>query len=57
LLKPSIKFIDLNINYLKSKDGENGKFVQREFEYSSLNNKKFLSVAAIRSFINNEFKK
>ena len=57
LLKPSIKFIDQNISYLKSKDGEKGKMVPREFEYSSANNKKFLKVSEIKNFIRNEFKK
>ena len=56
LLKPSIKFIDQNISYLKSKDGEKGKMVPREFEYSSANNKKFLKVSEIKNFIRNEFK-
>ena len=57
LLRPSIKFIDQNISYLKSKDNEKGKIVPRDFEYSSSKNKKFLSVATLKNFINNEFKK
>ena len=57
LLKPSIKFIDQNISYLISKDKEMGKIVQREFEYSSAKNKKFLKVSEIKNFIKNEFKK
>ncbi len=57
LLKPSIKFIDQNISYLISKDKEMGKKVEREFEYSSAKNKKFLKVSEIKNFIKNEFKK
>lgn len=57
LLKPSIKFIDQNISYLKSKDNEKGKMVPKEFEYSSSNNKSFLTLLEIKNFINNEFNK
>jgi len=57
ILKPSIQFIDQNITYLKSKDGEKGKFVENNFEYSSSNSKTFLSESDIKSFINNEFTK
>lgn len=57
LLKPSIKFIDQNISYLKSKDNEKGKMVPKEFEYSSSKNKKFLTISEIKNFISNEFKK
>tara|TARA_B100000795_G_C22799957_1_gene441301 strand:+ start:1172 stop:2212 length:1041 start_codon:yes stop_codon:yes gene_type:complete len=57
LLKPSIKFIDQNISYLKSKDNEEGKMVPRDFEYTSSNNKNFLTIKLLKNFIKNEFKK
>ena len=57
LLKPSIKFIDQNISYLKSKDKEEGKMVPRDFEYTSSNNKNFLTIKLLKNFIKNEFKK
>ena len=56
LLKPSIKFIDQTINYLVNIDKEKGKLVSKDFEYSSSNNKKFLSLAQIKNYIDNEFK-
>ena len=54
-LKPSIKFIDQKINYLVNKDKEKGKYVSSNFEYSSSNNKKFLTVDQIKKYIKNEF--
>ena len=57
VLKPSIRFTDKHVNYLKSKEGEKGKFVEKDFEYSSSNNTKNLSVSDLRKFINNELNK
>jgi UDP-N-acetylglucosamine 4,6-dehydratase len=56
LLKPSIKFIDQNVNYLISKNKEKGKNVKDNFEYSSSNNLKFLNISEIKKYIDNEFK-
>ncbi len=57
LIKPTIKFVDKKINYKISKDGEKGKPVKKNFEYSSSNNKKFLSISELKNFIKNEFNK
>jgi UDP-N-acetylglucosamine 4,6-dehydratase len=56
LLKPSIKFIDQNVNYLINKNKEKGKNVKDNFEYSSSNNLKFLNISEIKKYIDNEFK-
>lgn len=55
VIKPSIRFVDKEINYQISKDGEKGKLVEKDFEYSSSNNKKFLSIKELKSFIKNEY--
>ena len=57
LVKPTIRFVDKKINYQISKEGEKGKLVEKNFEYSSSNNKKFLSVKELKNFIKNEFYK
>ena len=57
LIKPSIRFVDKKINYQISKDGEKGKMVVKDFEYSSSNNKKFLSIKELKKFIKNDFYK
>ena len=57
LIKPTIRFVDKKINYQISKEGEKGKLVEKNFEYSSSNNKKFLSIKELKKFINNEFNK
>ncbi len=57
VVKPSIQFVEKNVNYLKSKEGEKGKFVAKDFEYSSSNNKKFLSVNNLKKFLKNELNK
>ena len=56
LVKPSIKFVDQKINYFFSKNKEKGKIVKKDFEYSSSNNFKFLTVMEIKKYIKNEFK-
>ena len=45
------------MNYLKNKEGEKSKFVEKDFEYSSSNNTKFLSVDDLKKFIKNELNK
>ena len=57
LIKPSIRFVDKKINYQISKDGEKGKMVVKDFEYSSSNNKKFLSIKELKKFIKNDIYK
>ena len=51
VIKPSIKFIDKDIDYRKNKIGEIGKFVKRDFEYSSSNNKNFLSFEKLKKLV------
>tara|TARA_Y100000816_G_C25656395_1_gene348697 strand:- start:192 stop:533 length:342 start_codon:yes stop_codon:yes gene_type:complete len=48
LIKPSIKFFDGNIDYSVSKSGEKGKFVNKNFEYTSEKNTNFLTLKDIR---------
>lgn len=43
VIKPSIRIIDEQVNYTINKIKERGKFVKDEFEYNSLENKKFLN--------------
>ena len=47
VIMPSIKFYDSNINYSKNKINENGKLVDKDFEYRSDNNSHFLTVQEI----------
>ncbi len=44
VITPSIKFNNFSNNYIISKNGEKGKFVQNEFEYNSSSNSKFLNI-------------
>ena len=48
---PTIKFNELNINYLKSSSGKNGKKLSKTFEYNSLTNNLFLNVEEIKLLI------
>ena len=48
---PTIKFNDLNINYLKSSSGKTAKKLSKMFEYNSGTNNYFLSVKEIKNFI------
>ena len=57
VLKPAIRFVDKDVDYTKSKENEKGKFVKKDFEYSSSNNKTFLSVSDLKKLISNEFNK
>ena len=54
VLKPTIRFVDQEVNYLISKDGSRGKVLKKEFEYTSSNNNKFLTVKELKNFIDNE---
>ena len=47
-IKPSINFFDRTINYSKTNLGEKGTYVDKNFEYSSGTNKKFLNISEIR---------
>ena len=47
VIKPSIKFYDININYLKNALNEVGKPVKEDFEYRSDNNEHFLNIKEI----------
>ena len=47
VIKPSIKFYDIDINYLKNALNEIGKPVPENFEYRSDNNEHFLSIKEI----------
>ncbi len=48
---PTIKFNELNINYLKSSSGKNGKKLLKTFEYNSFTNNFFLNVDEIKLLI------
>lgn len=56
LIKPSIKFIDSNLNFQINKNKEKGKIVKKNFEYSSENNH-FLNLSSIRELLSNVFAK
>ena len=47
MIKPSIRFYDINISYSKNKLNEVGKVVAKDFEYRSDNNTHFLTVQEI----------
>ena len=47
VIKPSIKFYDIDINYLKNALNEAGKPVPKDFEYRSDNNENFLNIKEI----------
>ena len=51
IVTPGMKFFDGNINYSISNDGEKGKKVKENFEYSSNKNNKYLSVYEIKKLI------
>ncbi|OOZ41834.1 UDP-N-acetylglucosamine 4,6-dehydratase (inverting) [Solemya pervernicosa gill symbiont] len=50
VLRPAIKFHQLEIDYKTNAMGEQGKAVQRGFEYSSGSNPRFLNVDEIKQF-------
>ena len=49
LLKPVINLN--NFNYTKSIKNEKGKKLNKEFEYSSDTNKKFLNIPGIKNYL------
>lgn len=51
VIKPSIKFIDADIDLKQNKFGEYGEYVPKDFEYSSSNNPNFLSISVIKKYI------
>lgn len=51
LIKPNINFFDGNLNYMISKNGEKGKKIKKDFEYSSDKNPIFLTANQIRKLI------
>ena len=51
ILKPTIKYIDRNINFLKNKYGLKGKKVKENFEYNSLNNREYLNKNLLRKIL------
>tara|TARA_B100001250_G_scaffold57883_1_gene44914 strand:+ start:2499 stop:3521 length:1023 start_codon:yes stop_codon:yes gene_type:complete len=50
---PSIKFNDLKLNYLLSKNGKKGKKILNSFEYNSLNNNSYMSLEEIKFHLKN----
>ncbi len=52
VIKPTI-IIQKNINYFKNLKGELGKKVNKDFEYISSKNKKFLTIKEIKKDLNN----
>ena len=53
ILKPTIKYIDRKVNFLKNKNRSSGKKVKEDFEYNSLNNKSYLDKRLLRKIIKN----
>lgn len=47
VITPSISFFDCSIDYKKSRCGMSGRPVVEDFEYSSYNNERFLSISEI----------
>jgi len=56
LIKPSVKFIDSNINFQINKNKEKGKKVKEGFEYNSENNH-FLNLSSIKKLLSDAFAK
>ena len=52
VIKPTIRFIDKNLDFTMNKIKEKGRYVKRDFEYSSSNNLNFLTVEQLEKFIN-----
>jgi UDP-N-acetylglucosamine 4,6-dehydratase len=50
VLRPAIRFHDINTDYAVSRNGERGKPVPQGFEYNSGTNPRFLTVEEIRQF-------
>jgi UDP-N-acetylglucosamine 4,6-dehydratase len=56
LIKPSVKFIDSNIDFQINKNKEKGKKVKEGFEYNSENNH-FLNLSGIKKLLSDAFAK
>jgi UDP-N-acetylglucosamine 4,6-dehydratase len=56
LIKPSVKFIDSNIDFQINKNKEKGKKVKEGFEYNSENNH-FLNLSSIKKLLSDVFAK
>ena len=56
LIKPSVKFIDSNIDFQINKNKEKGKKVKEGFEYNSENNH-FLNLSSIKKLLSDAFAK
>ena len=56
LIKPSVKFIDSNVNFQINKNKEKGKKVKEGFEYNSENNR-FLNLSSIKELLSDAFAK
>jgi UDP-N-acetylglucosamine 4,6-dehydratase len=54
LIKPSVKFIDSNLDFQINKNKEKGKKVKEGFEYNSENNH-FLNLSSIKELLSNVF--
>jgi UDP-N-acetylglucosamine 4,6-dehydratase len=54
LIKPSVKFIDSNIDFQINKNKEKGRKVKEGFEYNSENNH-FLNLSSIKELLSNVF--
>ncbi len=52
IISPEIKFFDLKSSYSLSYEKEKGKFINKEFVYSSINNSNFLNINQIKSILN-----
>jgi UDP-N-acetylglucosamine 4,6-dehydratase len=53
-IKPSIKFSHVSFNYKISKNGEVGKYVEKDFEYNSGKNSHFIKIKGIKDFLKND---
>ena len=51
VIAPTIKFFSSKIKFNRNKLKENGKLVQRGFEYQSGNNSKFLKIPEIKKLL------
>jgi UDP-N-acetylglucosamine 4,6-dehydratase len=51
VIKPTIKFIDKNLDFRINKINEKGKYVKRDFEYTSSNNLNFLKINQLKKYI------
>ena len=50
VIKPSIRFVDIEMDYTVNGVGEQGQEIERGFEYNSGTNEDFLGIEQIREF-------